>query len=206
MPKNRGVRLSGRGGATRLRIATAAAELVAEMGWDAATTRSVAARAGVNPALIHYHFESMDSLLRGAVVAALETTMSDAAGPLEHESFSEALAGTVAAIERIDPRSPTTLLLAESLIRAARDPVLAETIGGGVRAFRALVSDRLARAAREGDAPADLPPEAFGAFLAALIDGLLLHRVLDPTTDVAGARDILLRLVSPPAAQPGGSS
>ena len=51
--------------ATRRRIEAAAVALVAERGWDAATTRAVAERAGVNRGLVHYHFESIDALLEG---------------------------------------------------------------------------------------------------------------------------------------------
>lgn len=206
MPKNADTGPPERGRATRLRIAAAAAELVAELGWDAVTTRAVAGRAGVNQALIHYHFGSMDALLRGAVVAALESTVAQAAGPLARASFAEAIADTVAAIEDIDPRSPAAILLAESLVRAVRDPGLAEPIVGGLREFRALLAARVARAVADGDAPADLPPAAFSTFLAASLDGLLLHRIVDPDVDIAGARDILCRLVSPAPAPPGGSS
>lgn len=45
------------------RILESADELFAEIGFDATTTREIAARAGVNKALIHYHFESKDQLL-----------------------------------------------------------------------------------------------------------------------------------------------
>lgn len=45
------------------RILEAADELFADIGFDGTTTREIAARAGVNKALIHYHFESKDQLL-----------------------------------------------------------------------------------------------------------------------------------------------
>jgi AcrR family transcriptional regulator len=45
------------------RILESADELFAEIGFDATTTREIAARAGVNKALIHYHFESKHQLL-----------------------------------------------------------------------------------------------------------------------------------------------
>lgn len=45
------------------RILEAADELFAEIGFDGTTTREIAARAGVNKALIHYHYESKDQLL-----------------------------------------------------------------------------------------------------------------------------------------------
>jgi TetR/AcrR family transcriptional regulator len=48
---------------TREKILNAADDLFAELGYDAATTREIAARSGVNKALIHYHFESKEGLL-----------------------------------------------------------------------------------------------------------------------------------------------
>jgi len=48
---------------TRGKILEAADGLFAEVGYDAATTREIAARSGVNKALIHYHFENKEALL-----------------------------------------------------------------------------------------------------------------------------------------------
>lgn len=45
------------------RILDAADELFGEVGFDATTTRRIAESAGVNKALIHYHFKSKDELL-----------------------------------------------------------------------------------------------------------------------------------------------
>jgi AcrR family transcriptional regulator len=191
-------RPSQRGAATRRRIAAAAVELVAERGWEAATTRAVAERAGVNPGLVHYHFTSIDELLRVAVIDAIESTLMEAAGPLEDPSFVRAIGGTLEAIEAFDPSSPAAVLLVEALVRAARDPGLAEPIIEGLRGFRQLIEARLARAVADGEAPADLAGGPFATVLAALLDGLLLHRVVDPATDVAGTRDVLVRLIRVP--------
>lgn len=187
--------------ATRRRIEAAAVALVAERGWGAATTRAVAERAGVNQGLVHYHFESIDALLRQAVVGALEATMGEAAQPLEHPDFAKAIGGTLEAIEAFDPRSPDAVLLAESLVRAVRDPGLADPVVAGLQAFRQMIAARVDQAIADGEAPADLAGGAFATVLAALLDGLLLHRIVDPSTDVAGTRDIVLRLalVSPTA-------
>jgi AcrR family transcriptional regulator len=48
---------------TRERILEEADGLFGESGFDATTTREIAQRAGVNKALIHYHFESKDGVL-----------------------------------------------------------------------------------------------------------------------------------------------
>jgi AcrR family transcriptional regulator len=204
-----------RGDATRSKISEAAVELVAELGWDAVTTRAVAARAGVNPALVHYHFGSMDALLRGAVVAALEQEIGPAVVPFAAEaSLTDALAGAVDALGRFDPGTPTGALLIEAMVRAVRDPALSNLIVGSLAEFRELIAQRVRTAA--ADAPtANLPPEATGVFVAAALDGLLLHRIVDPATDIDGFREVLVRLFersapstttpsSPPV--PGGTS
>lgn len=48
----------------REKILDAADDLFGEIGFDAATTREIAARCGVNKALIHYHFSTKDELFR----------------------------------------------------------------------------------------------------------------------------------------------
>lgn len=48
---------------TRAKILAATDQLFGDLGFDATTTRDIAARSGVNKALIHYHFGSKDELL-----------------------------------------------------------------------------------------------------------------------------------------------
>lgn len=51
----------------RDRILAAAVDLFAERGFDGATTRAIAERAGVTQPLLNYHFSSKDELWRAAV-------------------------------------------------------------------------------------------------------------------------------------------
>jgi len=51
-----------RGEETRLRIIEASIEVFGERGYDAATTREIALRAGVNPPALQYYFESKEGL------------------------------------------------------------------------------------------------------------------------------------------------
>src|ERR671922_1345136 len=53
--------------ATRERILAAALDLFSERSFDGATTRDIAARAGVTQPLLNYHFRSKDELWRAAV-------------------------------------------------------------------------------------------------------------------------------------------
>lgn len=50
----------------RERVLAAARELFAERGYDAASVRAVAARAGVDPALVHHHFGTKQRLFLAA--------------------------------------------------------------------------------------------------------------------------------------------
>jgi AcrR family transcriptional regulator len=165
MPKIERDGSRGRGEATRLRITTAAAELVAELGWDAVTTRAVAARAGVNPALIHYHFDSMDTLLRAAVVAALRAETAEAARPFAQGTFASGLDGAIDAVGQFDPGSPAAILLIEAMVRAMRDPSIADAIVEPLRDFRDLVATRVRAAAAAGEIAPDVSPEGVRALL-----------------------------------------
>lgn len=65
---------------TRDRIVAVAAELFSERSFEGATTRAIAARAGVAQPLLNYHFRSKDALWRAAVDALfgiLTTTLAD---------------------------------------------------------------------------------------------------------------------------------
>ena len=52
---------------TRQSILTGALDLFSELSFDGATTREIAARAGVTQGLLNYHFSSKDDLWRSAV-------------------------------------------------------------------------------------------------------------------------------------------
>jgi AcrR family transcriptional regulator len=69
-PRKQGGRRSGRragGQDTREQVLTAAKECFAANGYTATTIRAVAARAGVDPALVHYFFGSKDGLFSAAM-------------------------------------------------------------------------------------------------------------------------------------------
>jgi AcrR family transcriptional regulator len=61
---------------TRDRILAAAVDLFAERSFDGATTREIAARAGVTQPLLNYHYRSKDDLWRAAVDSLFESLAS----------------------------------------------------------------------------------------------------------------------------------
>lgn len=134
--------------ATRQALLRAGAELFSERGFDGVPIEDIGERAGVNKALISYHFRGK----RGLYVAVLESSFAEMAARLEAceaaaPSAREALRGflhTVAEFRRERPGFPT-LFVREVLatgIEEAVVPYLLAIIG---------VSRRLAeRGAREG--------------------------------------------------------
>jgi AcrR family transcriptional regulator len=68
-------RVGARDSATRRALIRATAEVMIEEGYAAATSRRVAGKAGVRPALVHYYFPSMDDLFVAVLRAGAETTL-----------------------------------------------------------------------------------------------------------------------------------
>ena len=68
---------------TRDRILAAAVDLFAERSFDGATTREIAARAGVAQPLLNYHYRSKDELWRAAVDSLFESLTSSMTAHLE---------------------------------------------------------------------------------------------------------------------------
>ncbi|TYB41430.1 TetR/AcrR family transcriptional regulator [Actinomadura chibensis] len=181
---------------TRVRLLEAAVAVMSEGGWSAVTSRAVAERARANNALVHYYFGSVDALRRAAVTHAVEMELE---GPVTAILQAEdALDGVSAAIRGLVDRGTGTAgqrVMAEALLHGLRDPGLRADSARQIRTFRELLAARLTENRDAGRLRADADPEGLAVLLAALMDGLLLHVLLDEGTDAAGAADGLLGLL-----------
>lgn len=179
-----------RGRASRAKLLTAATELIPEVGWNAVTTRSVAARAGVRPGLVHYHFASLADLLR---TAATEVFAEALGGPLQAMvATEEPTEGLMAALRTMDGYhgdDPVSLLLVEAYLAAIRDPALHETVARLLERTRTAIADWLERLGTP-------QPEAVAELLCAFFDGLVLHRALAPVPTSDAYLEPLRRLTS----------
>jgi TetR/AcrR family transcriptional regulator, regulator of cefoperazone and chloramphenicol sensitivity len=95
-----------RGDETRLRIIEAAIELFGEHGFAAASTREIAARAGVNAPALQYYFENKEGVYRAcaehiadAVWAHFEPVVRRAAEVLAHANEAAPLIAAFVAIQ-----------------------------------------------------------------------------------------------------------
>jgi TetR/AcrR family transcriptional regulator len=97
--------------ATRDRIVAAATDLFSERSFDGATTRDIAARAGVTQPLLTYHFHSKEELWRAAV---------DALFDLLNQTLDERTSG----LRGVDEVTRAKLLVREFITFSARNPQL----------------------------------------------------------------------------------
>jgi AcrR family transcriptional regulator len=182
--------VSGEGeSTTRSRILDATVEVMAEVGIDRVRGRAVADRADVNPALVHYYFGSMAALVVEAAQHALLNELGPSidvfvAGATVHE-------GVVAILDWIVEygRTPGAAILAEAMVKGTRDPKFRSWSRNAARRFRALILQRLERGRDAGEIDADLDLEATALVLAALLDGLLFHHLVDPKLAVTCAAE-----------------
>ncbi|TDD31302.1 TetR family transcriptional regulator [Actinomadura sp. KC06] len=197
--------MAGGDAPTRIRLLEAAVEVMAESGWSAVTSRAVAERARANNALVHYYFGSVDALRRAAVMHAVEKELE---GPVEALLRAEdVLDGVADAVRGLIERGPGTAqqrVVVEALMQGLRDEELRGEGVRQIRTFRDLLAARLAENRAAGLLRADADPAALAVVLTALMDGLLLHVLIDPDTDAAGATDRLLALLRPTGPQDAG--
>jgi len=96
---------------TRDRIVAAAADLFAERSFDGATTREIAARAGVTQPLLNYHYRSKDELWRAAVDSLFESLTSSTAAHMDE-------------LRGVDELTSAKLRVREFVVFSARNPQL----------------------------------------------------------------------------------
>jgi TetR/AcrR family transcriptional regulator len=97
--------------ATRERVLAAALDLFSELSYEGATTREIAARAGVTQPLLNYHFSSKDELWQ----AAVDGLFAD---------LNEVLATRQEGLRGVDELTAAKLLVREFIYFSASHPQL----------------------------------------------------------------------------------
>lgn len=177
-----------RGAEVRRRLLEAAVVCVPELGWAGVSTRVLAARAGVAPSLVHYHFSSVQELLRTAAVDALADALAEAEQVLASADGAAGVAALLAQLDRHTGADPGSLLFVETYLAATRDEALHEDLRRLLLAFRQALEGHLSRCGVPD-------PAGTAAVLAAAVDGVLLHRAIDPSLTAALVTPVLSRLL-----------
>jgi AcrR family transcriptional regulator len=173
-----------------------AVELIPELGWNAVSTRILAQRADLAPGLVHYHFESLQALLREASLSNMREALHGVEMIFERAKTLEAgLDMLLGALDDYSGADRASLLFAEAYLASLRDPRLAQELGAVLVDFRRRFSAWLV-------AHGQADPAATAAVLAAALDGVLLHRAMGPDLTSSAVRQVLGRVLvqteSPP--------
>jgi len=182
---------------TRRKILDAAGELIAELGWSGVTTRRIAERAGINNALIHYYFGTKDALL---IEAASTMFAEEFEGPMTRmgtaPTFAEALRAYIDYLRAIEDHGPGVTVSVEALLRGLRDDSVRAWIEGILGGARQLLEQLVIAAQSREELPVDLDPAGAAVVLAALLDGLVLYRLIDPDLDLDAVESSLLGMMA----------
>lgn len=198
-----------RGHETRQRLLEAAAKSIVEDGWGAVTTRRVAERAGLRPGLVHYHFSSVDDLLIEAALEAMRREMERATETLgaQTDDPAEGVRAMLDAVSEYTATDPTTVLFSETLLAATRLERLRGRLAALLAEWRRDLAERLRAAAPPGSPLNPDDAEGTALVLGAAIDGLVLHRLIDPSLARIPVAGPLARLAgSPSGGSPSGRS
>jgi AcrR family transcriptional regulator len=184
------------GAATRMAIVDAAVALIGELGWGQVTTRAIAARAGVPHGAVGYHFNGKADLLREAAIAA---TVRVLAAPIamarEADSVAGLVEGSIGWYSTGALTDPSVALLLEVTREAVRDPALRASLSAVLRDFRASLTELVIRDQERATVSTEAPSTGTAILVAALLDGLLLHLILDPHLDIGAAASAVQALL-----------
>lgn len=151
---------------TRRAILGAAEECFAAAGFAGATTRQMAAVAGVNVATLHYHFGSKEKLYRAVLD---EATREGISAPGSGGTPAERLSSAVEALWHFGAAHPTLPRL--RLFQRLAGPVFSVGILEAPEDPRAAL---LTRMLAEADVKTPLPPAETAGVILALLDSALV--------------------------------
>lgn len=170
-------RSGARGEQSRTALVEAGVALLGEVGWSGLTTRAIATRAGVNHGLVHYYFGGLDDLRRAVASTVIERSLLSVVDELiADDDWARATARFVAHSHEW-AHAPESRQVAELISAALR-----------VDEVRKLTAIALVEARRRTAAWLTqlevTEPAALATVLVAMLDGLVLHRLIDERLDL----------------------
>ena len=174
-------RSTARDSETRRALIGATAQIMLEEGYAAASSRRVAAKAGVKPALVHYYFPSMDDLFLAVLAAGAESDL---------RRLREALTATepVHELWRLNSATGTQLWM-EFMALANHRKTIRSEIAAYADRFRDMEEAALALVLRAHGVDAkEFPPVVMSMIVASLARILVLESGLGITRGHAEAQ------------------
>lgn len=184
---------TSRGARRKAELVEAGVALLLEGGWGALTSRAVADRAGANLGLVHYHFGGFPELKRavtGAVIAEVFDPVLDVM-TAERGWVDGTRAAMALGASALDSHGGR--LQAELVTASLGDETIKQQLTEAFAAARTRLTRWLVESGVAADQAAGL-----SILLVALLDGLLLHRLVDPDLPLDLASAALGELATPP--------
>ncbi|MDF2705631.1 MAG: TetR family transcriptional regulator [Nonomuraea muscovyensis] len=178
---------------TRQRLIDGAIETLRERGITGTSARTIAATAGVNQALVFYHFGSVPELLKQACLAATEARVRPFLARMEQVRSLRELLDLGRHLHAEERATGNVTVLAQFLAGAQTDPALAEATSAALHLWIDALErtlDRLLAGSPVAEL-ADIP--GLARAVAAAFIGLELFEGVDPAGGQA-ALDALDRL------------
>ncbi|MFD5872092.1 TetR/AcrR family transcriptional regulator [Streptomyces sp. NPDC060322] len=172
--------MSASGGATRIKLLEGALRTLVEQGIAKTSARSIATTAGVNQALIFYHFGSVDELLAAACVHGAEQRVSGYRERLAAlDSLTELL--TFARAMHAEERAAGQVAVLGQLLAASQTvPALAAATSAGLALWIEELEAVLTRLLAATPLAAFADPAGLARAAAASFVGIELYEGVDP--------------------------
>ena len=169
----------------RSAIVAAAIRLMAREGVGAASTRRVAAEAGVAQATIHYVFGTKTELYRGVLEAVSTNLVRAVEAGLEQQSqWAEQAEGAARAVWEITEADPSTaLLLVELTAYALRHEQLRDLAEGLYDSYHRLAEDVVGTWIAASDRELRIPLEEVARLAVAGLNGVVLSYLVHGDRD-----------------------
>jgi AcrR family transcriptional regulator len=169
-----------RGVSTKQRLIDGAIEAIRVHGIAGVSARTVAATAGVNQALVFYHFGTVDELLAAACAAATAERVATYRERFAAVGSLRELLDVGRALHQEESRLGNVAVLAQLLAGAQTDPRLAAPVRAAVRQWSDEIEPVLHRLLDDSPLAEIADPAGLAPAVAAGFIGLELYEGVDP--------------------------
>lgn len=180
-------------GDTRQRLIRGAIETIRTHGITGTSARSIAATAGVNQALVFYHFGSVHDLLKAACLTATQERVAPFVERLEEVGDLRELLALGRATHAEERAHGNVTVLAQMLAGAQADPELVETTAAALQLWITPIESALTRLLAGSPVAELIDTPGLARAVSAGFVGLELYEGVDPD-GAAAALDALDRL------------
>jgi AcrR family transcriptional regulator len=172
---------------TRQRLIDGAIETIRVHGYAGTSARTIASTAGVNQALVFYHFGSVHDLLLTACLAATRARVEPFVERLDEVTDLRQLLDLGRALHDEERARGNVTVLAQLLAGAQADPTLAEPTAAALQLWITPIEHALRRLLAGSPVAELIDPAGLARAVSAGFIGLELYEAVDPE----GARSAL---------------